>query len=529
MTTLLDAWSSYLDERALELLQSAQEIADTQGIDANILHILFVAMTHTTLPIYQTLKAALGKETLQVLVTDIQEQMGSSALHFRLDMYKMACIEQAQRKQIQISDVLLLQQIFQKSYTIEQMARAHNISHEQVNTFLHQKVETQNEVPGIILSPQPYIARSETIDVPDIKQQVKKITCTPESVKQTVIEKIDDALHSITANSILINLARAIKEERLLILLGQNGSVTNWIDIVLAYRLRKSALQASHHVSHEEAEHDNHTALSGYALWKISLNNLRTLYSRKRHLHPALVLDYLKQEAVKESAILFISGLETLSRRSAVDRKIIEQLARPNGASILGFYLYYDNRPSKEVWQLGLDDTMVTLAEAEKFDDRPKLLSLIQRYHQPRWNAQGYVLDEHAFDSLFLLEPGIWIDKRRKTFPYLAVDLADDSIFTVERGEQHVHNLAEDAQLAIEDIITKESKHVEEATRSRYLDVLKAAHQRIGDLLHSPCIQYMQEKAVITQALIEAQLFCRNNSEFHFPGVLPWPAPHRYS
>jgi hypothetical protein len=133
-------------------------------------------------------------------------------------------------------------------------------------------------------------------------------------------------LHSITCNTLLGDLIRAIREEKIVVLIGQNGSVIDWLEMILAYRLKLMK--------------ENGNVLGGYKLWSVSLNHLRSLYGRKRRLHPAFVLNHLKEEAAKVGAILLISGLETLTQRNAVDRRIKEELSHPDGACILGFYLY---------------------------------------------------------------------------------------------------------------------------------------------------------------------------------------------
>jgi len=520
MSALLDLWNTYLDEQALILLQDAQAIAVTQGVETNILHVLFVAATSPKLSVQEILTKNIADEAkLRALVDALQQQMGSDSLHLNLDMYKLACIEAARHRLHHISNVLIVDEIFEKSYAVEQLLRAHNISLIHIREALRVEMETDNVPPGAVELPQPYIASAvakEPVDIREILQQKKVISYNEKAVQFTALEKIDPALHSITCNNLLLNLIRAMRDEKIVVLIGQNGSVTDQLEMILAYRLKLMG---------ENADASRAEILAGYKLWHVSLNHLRSLYGRKRRLHPALVLNHLKEEAAKVSAILLITGLETLTQRNAVDRKIKEELSHPDGACILGLYFYSDLKPAKEAWQLGLGD-VVTMAEAELFDESSKLSTLVQQYHQPRWKERGYIVDEEAFESLFALEQGIWIDKRRKTFPYLAIDLADDVIFTHRSGEQDVRNLAEDALIALDNLITKEAFAVSKDVRDEFLPTLEAARQRIMALYSSPRIWERRSGAiVITQALIEAQLFCRNNSEFHFPGLKPWPVP----
>jgi hypothetical protein len=520
MSALLDLWNVYLDEQALMLLQEAQAIAATQEVDTNILHVLFVAATNPRLSVQKILARSIADETkLRTLVDALQQQMGSDSLHLGLDMYKLACIEVARQRLHHISNVLIVDEILAKSYAVEQLLHAHSISLVQIREALRSEMETNNIPPGAVETPQPYIASvvaKEPVNIGEILQQMRVIAYSEQAVQSTVLEKIDSSLHSITCNTLLWELPRAMRDEKIVVLIGQNGSVADQLEMMLAYRLKLMG---------EQIDASRAEMLAGYKLWRVSLNHLRSLYGRKRRLHPALVLNHLKEQAAKVSAILLIRGLETLTQRNAVDRKIKEELSHPDGACILGLYLYYDQKPEKEAWQLGLGET-VTMAEVERYDNSTKLSSLVQRYHQPRWREQGYVVDGQAFSSLFTLEPGIWINKRRKTFPYLAIDLADDGIFTHRAGEQDVRNLAEDALVAFDDLINKEAPTVSQEVRDRFLPTLEAARDRVLALYSSPHIWEKRDGAiVITQALIEAQLFCRNNSEFHFPGLKPWPVP----
>ncbi|QBD78652.1 hypothetical protein EPA93_22740 [Ktedonosporobacter rubrisoli] len=509
MSKILDIWGSLLNEQALLLLQSAEDIANTQGIETNILHIWFVALTNSKLAIRGQIVNNLNIDSLRQLIEDVQDKMRKEIFYLGLEMYQLACLDLAQREHIQISAVLILSQILEKSYTVEQLMLAH-----QVPTLELRKLLAANIEAGKTYSSTSKGYTQSTInqeDHADIMHLVADISATAARLDAARLEYIDSALYSVTLNTLLGHLERQM-QDKIIIIIGQNGSVINVLDLLLAYHLELTTRQQEVNVSLER--------LKGYKLWRISLNHLRDLYNRKRYLYPARVLDYLKNESIKAHAVLLIIGLETCTKRNAQDRKLKEQLARPQGANIIGCYFYYEKHPDRNEWLLSLDNAI--LAEPEKLNDKDKLQPLLKKYLYPCWERQGYILDDDAMDSLFILEPGIWIDKQRKTFPYLAIDLIEDCIFTFGRGEQQICNLVGDARIALRNLLTQEALHTDEDTRIKFTAALEAATARIEGLWTSPAPQQRGGKKVITQAMLEAQLFCRNNSEFHFPGLFPW-------
>ena len=61
-------------------------------------------------------------------------------------------------------------------------------------------------------------------------------------------------------------------------------------------------------------------------------------------------------------------------------------------------------------------------------------------------------------------------------------------------------------------------------TQGEVRDTLLEAKQHIRELAQNPePPKTVYGKKVITQNLVEAQLFCRDTSEFHVPGYFPWP------
>jgi hypothetical protein len=261
--------------------------------------------------------------------------------------------------------------------------------------------------------------------------------------------------------------------------------------------------------------------LRGYELWEVSLEYFRS-FSRRRRISLDILLDYLKREAARRRAILLLTGFENIRRESSIGRRVQEALIDPKGACIICLHIYDDVRPSDRELTLGI--STMTPVQPVPMNTKRSVYEFIEDYHRPRWKAEGYTIADDTFDSLFALEPGIWISHRRKTWPYLGIDLVDDCIGTAKRGSRSVRNLARDAREAINDVLTREvrSDAVSADVQKQFAPTLEAVQQRIELLRDNPTLPQRDNLTIVTQALIEAQLFCRNNSEFHYPGVRPW-------
>jgi hypothetical protein len=147
---------------------------------------------------------------------------------------------------------------------------------------------------------------------------------------------------------------------------------------------------------------------------------------------------------------------------------------------------------------------------------------LVRNYYLPHW-VDRYSIDftEDAFDHIIALEPGAWINARRKTLPYLVVGLARDALQTVLGGEALIRDTAVMALDALEKL-REEWATTEPRIRQQFEPVLDEAHDEITALIERPMpATDGQGNRVLTRAHVTAQLICPNDSEFHYPGHAP--------
>jgi hypothetical protein len=302
------------------------------------------------------------------------------------------------------------------------------------------------------------------------------------------------------------------QNNRVVLFAGANGSVADVFKYMLAYWIgqSKASIPENPHIPEQ---------LRGYELWEISIDYFRN-FSRRRRIAFEVLLEYLKDESVQRRAIVLLTGFESIRRDSSVWRRVRDMLANPRGACIICSHIYEGAKPLDHDLTLG-SSNMIPV-HAERKDTKSLVYDFIDDYHQPRWKAGGYTIADDTFDSLFVLEPGIWISHRRKTWPYLGVDLVDDCIGTAKRGSRAIRNVARDAREAINDVLTRETLFVSDTTREQFSDTLEAVRSHIELLCQDSTLPLQNDLTVVTQALVEAQLFCRNNSEFHYPGVRLW-------
>lgn len=530
MDTLLETWGSYLSDQALLLLQNARNVADTQKIDVNILHVLFVAFTNKNLNIYKAIKEELKKkgflktdeltkeDTFKDLIQEIQREMESNALYLCLDMYRLACLEAVHDKQIQVSDILILEQILEKSYTVKQLLQTYRIL-----PVLKSALQITGKRGKDTFKPPPASTLNAN-EVKDLLAQLHLVVTPPKDAEASSLAKIDNAMYHRTFDTLLQTLDTVVSEKnkKIVMLCGQNGSVFDLdkLESILAYRLALVQQTERSFLKFPRA-----SRLSGYQLWHLSLHTLRNVSSDNPRFHPVVALRHLKQEATKTRAILLLSELETFSMKSSVDRRLKEQLANPDSACIVGCYRYYDQRPEEQQIRLGLSKDNVAIVFPERLDNRVVFYTLLEDYYRQRRPEQSLIFDRGAFESLFVLEAGTWIYKQRQTVPHLAIDLTDNCASTVAQGPQYVKNVAKDAINALDYLLQVECFETRKEVQEKFFQTLLQARERIRALLKNPVPETFHGKIVITQTLIEAQLFSQSNSEFHFPGLFPWSIP----
>ncbi|HEU5381004.1 MAG TPA: hypothetical protein VFV38_36740 [Ktedonobacteraceae bacterium] len=512
MTNLLEGWSLPLDETAQRLLEQAGTYVVRGSVNTSIIPILLAALTTPAIATHSILMEILKNSDNDAFISYVKSKIDDNTYLDDLDIYKQACVEIAREEQIHISDVLILWQIIEKSIPASLLFLSYGIDLRELQNALQEEIgigQPRKPSGSLRLSREAI----PPFAIPEIWRTVFPVILT-RNVLTDKLKMIDPYMHSVTLNHLIGELQRIMSTQsnHVILFAGANGSVADVLKYILAYWIGQTEASIPGHPHIPEQ-------LREYKLWEVSLDHFRTL-ARRRHLSLDTLLEYLKEEAVRRRAILLLTGFENIRRESSVWQKVREALFYPRGACIICVHVYDDIRPSDQELTLGVS-TMIPV-NAERMDSKRAIYEFIEDYHHSRWKAQGYTIAEDAFDSLFGLEKGIWISHRRKTWPYLGIDLVDDCIGTAQRGTRSVLNLARDAREAINDVLTKEAPFVSDATREQFSSLLEEIKQRIELLSQGAVLLQQNNLTVVTQALIEAQLFCRNNSEFHYPGIRPW-------
>lgn len=532
MDTLLDIWGLHLDEQAMRLLQNARMVADTQQLDVNILHVLFVALTDSSLSVYRRFTEAFKSAELlsegslledgriKRLTQEVQTQMARGALHSSLDMCKLACMETALEQEIHITDLLIVEQIIEKSYSVRRVLQRERILAVMSNA-LYSSARSSRSL-GVKRTPSGPLNAQE---VEQILERVTVVTPASEDSHGSFLTRLNEALHRSTFDYLLRTLTRMLGERgrRILMLCGRDGSVFDQerLKKILAYRLTSE-------VPAEQGEEQTQPVLlSGYQLWQLSLHTLRAMYTANPRLHPVRALEHLKQAARERRAVLLLTGLETMSDRNSLDRGIKERLTDQENTCVVGCYTYYDRPPDEQELRLGLGSTDVTVLFPEAQPDFEQIHHWLEDYYQQRHPERSIHLAPDALESLLVLEPGIWIYKQRTAFPSLSLEILDGCLAVLEGESVHLRQLAEGALTTLQDLLERESQEAPEGVRKQFQGVLHQACERMQGLIGNPGAQSEQGNIIITRALVEAQVFSRNACEFHFPGRFPWATPQQ--
>jgi hypothetical protein len=532
MDTLLEIWGPHLNEQAMRLLQNARMVADTQQLNVNILHVLFVALTDSSLYIHRIFTEIFKKEGLlsegslvederiQRLTQEVQTQMARDALHSSLDMCKLACMETALEQDVHITDALIVAQIIEKSYSVRRVLQRERIL-SAMSKALHTG-EKSSRSPAVKRTPSGPLNEQE---VREVLENVTVLTPAREDSQGSFLTRLNEAIHRSTFDYLLRTLTHMLGESgrKILMLCGRDGSVFDQekLEKILAYRLTSGV------PAEQSAGQAQPVLLRGYQLWQLSLHTLRAMYTANPRFHPVRALDHLKQAAREQRAILLLTGLETMSARSSVDQIIKEQLTDQENTCVVGCYKYYDRPPEEQELRLGLGSNDVTILFPETEPDPVQIHQWIEEYYRQQHPGRSIHLAPDALESLLILEPGIWIYKQRKAFPSLSLEILDGCLAALDREPVHLRMQAQGALFTLQDLLDRESQETPEGVRKQFQGILRQAHERMQSLIGNPRAEIQQGKIVITRALIEAQVFSHNACEFHFPGRFPWATPRQ--
>jgi hypothetical protein len=305
----------------------------------------------------------------------------------------------------------------------------------------------------------------------------------------------------------LLNVLGSAETPDIVLLEGRNGTPLDSASLVLAERLVSG-----------EVFTDQRARLNQYhRVNRLSLESVRRLAHIPDKPAPQDVLQMAMQQAVEDQAILVLEHMEALERDNPVDAGLLAQLANGGDALVLGLFEQPEREDVPVDAALGLENIRQVPAREYSVTQTQALL---REYYIPQWETQGFTFSEDAFDSVIKLEPGAWIELKRKTLPYLAVGLGRDAMQTVKEGRALVLDTARMALDALNEL-RQEWATTEERVREQFADVLAEARRDIEGLIANPDIRMENGRRVITRAHVVAQLICPNDSEFHYPGHAP--------
>ncbi len=343
----------------------------------------------------------------------------------------------------------------------------------------------------------------------EVKEVIQLISPSSK-LKQNLSQKpLYAGMHAVLMANVL-NVLGKLEHSQIAVLGGPHGTPISVVDQVLADMLD----------SKEYSVEDRPRLMPRYEyVYRVNMPALQNFALIPDKHDPYAIFKMAMEEAKSNRAIVVLQGLETLAAHTDAARRLIGALGSPGDALILGLYetgIHGDTDPAQAL----------ELQNAVEIAARPystqQTLALMREYYLPMWEDRyNYVFAENAFTGIIALEPGSWINLRRKTLPYLVVGLALDTIQTARGGRSLIRDTAQMALDALNEL-EEEWATTDRKTREKYKDVLDHARVDIGGILNDPQPKRdPQGRYVLTGANMLAQLICPNDSEFHYPGHGP--------
>lgn len=482
------------------LLERASALALSAGQELDTLHIMLVALTEPEAAgsASQSLSSFLSDETIKTCVGAIRVQLHlngrpasspdaiTAQLRHCLDLW----IAEAQRRSLRVTETLILWAVITGDEVSAQILRTFAVDLYALTHDLERRFEVTSKLPP---------PRSGQVD--EVRNHVEIISPSM-------------GCHFAGAHAVLmsnlLNVLGALDHAEIAILSGYNGTPLHHVEQVLADLL---ALGTTFSDERPRLQNDYQ------GVYRLNLAGLRNISSDASKPKPAQVLRAMLEISAQERAILVINDLELLQRQTVGDQELLAELANPGDALVLGLYEMpiLGGRGPDEALELA--NTVNVSAHAYS---ALQSKTLVRNYYLPQWQEKHKVeFTDDAFDHIIALEPGAWINLRRKTLPYLVVGLASDVIQSILGGESLMH---ETLVMAIDalDALHEEWATTESRIRDKYEYTLDQAHREITALLDAPMpVVNADGMRVLTRAHVTAQLICPNDSEFHYPGHAP--------
>ncbi len=489
-----------LEPSALFLLERSADLAQGLTQEFDTLHILLMALIEpdTAGSALQSFARYISDENRKACESAIKVQLHlhsrpastPDALSSNLTRCAEICNQEAQKRSLRVTEALVLWSVTTQDPIASQLLRALSIDLGGLGRDLERHFEITSKLPPLS-SGLGGEGRDHT-----------------EIISPTTGCQFANA-HGVLMSNVL-NVLGNLDRSQFAMLIGRNGMPIYHVGQVLADLL---AADTSFSDERPRLQHNYQ------GVYQLNLGSLRELARIPNKPQPFEVLQAILRLAVQEHAILILKNMEILRQRTEADERLLAALSNPGETLILGLYEqaeYGDHGPN-----ITLNLANINNITAHAYSSL-QTKTLVHDYYLPHW-TERYSIDfaDNAFDHIMALEPGAWINTRRKTLPYLVVGLASNSLQTILGGESLVRDTAVMALDAFEKL-REEWATTEPRIRHRFESVLDEAFEEISGLLQKPMPEYdNQGKQIVTRAHVTAQLICPNDSEFHYPGHAP--------
>lgn len=316
-------------------------------------------------------------------------------------------------------------------------------------------------------------------------------------------------LHPVASSHLLTELGKYAQARALPLLVGQDGSPLPLIGNVLADRFasREPFIGAQ-------------TPLNWCTgVVPVDIAHLRSLALSGGEHVAANILDAARKHAMTYRCVLMFDHVDALRGNTPPEVKLRAAINTPLGVPSFGvYYAAADGDSSREAAKAFPDATVIPVSKYTATQTHEFIYSVFV----PVWEHEhNLTLTADALDSVIALEPGIWVNRRRKTLPYVVLDIVLDALITARGGEPAVRETARQAQVELAKLWEMEWPSTADAIRRRYEGTLHEADIDLKRLVERPKLGMRDGKWALTRAHLTAQLLCPSQSQFHLPGFTP--------
>jgi len=167
-------------------------------------------------------------------------------------------------------------------------------------------------------------------------------------------------------------------------------------------------------------------SLSEYkGVFSVDIGAVRSQGSDRAKQYMLQALDRARKEGEKEFCVL--RRFQLLAQDKEVDHAIMSVLSAPDGAAVLGLFQFqFEDEVRLDVLLPNLDILEAPIRPHSNV--REYTSAVIASYYSGPWERMGFNLAGDALDTLFEVEPAVYVQGRRKTLPYLATELVQEVI-----------------------------------------------------------------------------------------------------